>query len=69
MKPAAVTAAYPDIPPQYKYTYAVSDDYSQTKFQAQEEREGYNAAGSYQVSLPDGRIQTVTYTATKVSAY
>merc|ERR1712053_60223 len=34
-------------------------------FNAHEERDGYNTAGAYQVALPDGRTQTVTYTATK----
>ena len=51
----------------YQYTYAVKDDYSFSNFNAHEERDGYNAAGGYQVALPDGRTQIVTYTATKVS--
>ena len=58
---------YPDEVPVYKYTYAVKDDYSFSNFNAHEERDGYNAAGGYQVALPDGRTQIVTYTATKVS--
>merc|ERR1712128_362347 len=53
--------AYPDLPPVYKYTYAVQDDYSSSNFNAHEERDGYNANGGYQVALPDGRTQTVTY--------
>merc|ERR1712027_104752 len=53
--------AYPDLPPVYKYTYAVKDDYSSSNFNAHEERDGYNAAGGYQVALPDGRTQIVTY--------
>merc|ERR1712027_73559 len=53
--------AYPDLPPVYKYTYAVKDDYSFSNFNAHEERDGYNAAGGYQVALPDGRTQIVTY--------
>merc|ERR1712061_434816 len=52
---------YPDLPPVYKYTYAVKDDYSFSNFNAHEERDGYNAAGGYQVALPDGRTQIVTY--------
>ena len=59
--------AYPDEAPVYKYTYAVKDDYSFSNFNAHEERDGYNAAGGYQVALPDGRTQIVTYTATPVS--
>jgi len=57
--------AYPDLPPVYKYGYAVKDDYSFVNFNANEQRDGYDAAGSYSVALPDGRTQTVTYTATK----
>ena len=59
--------AYADEVPVYQYTYAVKDDYSFSNFNAHEERDGYNAAGGYQVALPDGRTQIVTYTATKVS--
>merc|ERR1712117_109455 len=55
--------AYPDLPPVYKYTYAVADDYSSSNFNAHEERDGYNAAGGYEVALPDGRKQIVTYAA------
>merc|ERR1719438_557143 len=57
--------AYGDEAPVYQYTYAVKDDYSFSNFNAHEERDGYNAAGGYQVALPDGRTQIVTYTATK----
>merc|ERR1719330_2064881 len=56
---------YADEVPVYQYTYAVKDDYSFSNFNAHEERDGYNAAGGYQVALPDGRTQIVTYTATK----
>ena len=59
---------YADEVPVYQYTYAVKDDYSFSNFNAHEERDGYNAAGGYQVALPDGRTQIVTYTATKVSS-
>merc|ERR1711913_129668 len=59
--PAYAEPAYPDLPPVYKYTYAVKDDYSFSNFNAHEERDGYNAAGGYQVALPDGRTQIVTY--------
>ena len=73
-RPASVPAygppepAYPDEAPVYKYTYAVKDDYSFSNFNAHEERDGYNTAGGYQVALPDGRTQIVTYTATPVSS-
>merc|ERR1712106_1125885 len=65
--PAPVYAqapVYPDLPPVYNYGYAVKDDYSFVNFNANEQRDGYNAQGGYQVSLPDGRTQIVTYTAT-----
>merc|ERR1712029_1254294 len=62
---APVEPTYPDEAPVYQYTYAVKDDYSFSNFNAHEERDGYNTAGAYQVALPDGRTQTVTYTATK----
>ncbi|KAK8392362.1 hypothetical protein O3P69_014608 [Scylla paramamosain] len=52
---------YPDVPPQYSSNYAVKDDYSGNDFAATETRDGYNTQGSYQVLLPDGRLQTVTY--------
>merc|ERR1712128_373158 len=59
--PYPAEPAYPDLPPVYKYTYAVKDDYSFSNFNAHEERDGYNAAGGYQVALPDDRTQIVTY--------
>ena len=64
--PPEKAVTYSDVPVKYTYTYAVDDDYSQARYNAQEQREGYNAAGSYEVSLPDGRVQKVTYTANKV---
>ena len=65
---APVTApAYPDLPPTYAYNYAIKDDTSLVNLAANEHRDGPVAAGSYQVALPDGRTQTVTYTAGIVS--
>ena len=64
---AYVEPAYPDLPPTYAYTYGVKDDTSLVNFAANEHRDGPAAAGSYQVALPDGRTQTVTYTAGLVS--
>merc|ERR1719418_380882 len=52
---------YADVPPAYDYAYAVADDYSGANFGATEQRDGYATSGSYNVALPDGRIQTVTY--------
>jgi hypothetical protein len=59
----SVEKEYPDIEPKYQYQYAVTDDYTKSNFQAQEERDGFSTLGSYRVALPDGRIQIVTYTA------
>jgi len=64
---AYVEPTYPDLPPTYAYTYGVKDDVSLVNFAANEHRDGPAAAGSYQVALPDGRTQTVTYTAGLVS--
>ena len=46
-----------------------ADDYSGAKFNAQETADGKAVTGSYQVALPDGRIQTVTYTADHYNGY
>merc|ERR1719385_43388 len=54
-----------ELPPQpFAYEYGVKDEYTGSAFQKIETQ---NAAGevegSYQVALPDGRLQTVTYRA------
>merc|ERR1711983_738757 len=52
------------------YTYAVADDYSKAAFNAEETSDGAsNVQGSYRVALPDGRIQTVTYTSNGYDGY
>merc|ERR1711923_1434 len=62
--PAPHPAKYVDEAPKpYAFQYGVADDYSGAKFNAQETADGKAVTGSYQVALPDGRIQTVTYTA------
>ena len=61
--------AYPDTVPSYNYNYGVSDSYSGANFGASEARDGYNTNGEYHVSLPDGRLQTVTYTADANTGY
>ncbi|CAL4090457.1 unnamed protein product [Meganyctiphanes norvegica] len=47
----------------YNYAYAVKDDYHGVDFGANEESDGALVQGAYNVVLPDGRKQTVTYTA------
>ena len=53
---------YADVPAVYTWEYAVQDDYSNNNFGAKEARDGYLTNGKYYVNLPDGRLQTVTYT-------
>ena len=50
-------------PAPYAFQYGVADEYSHANFNAQETADGKVTSGSYSVHLPDGRIQTVTYTA------
>jgi hypothetical protein len=45
----------------YKYEYAVVDEYSGLNFGASESREGYVTQGEYRVLLPDCRTQVVRY--------
>jgi len=59
-----------EAPQPYTYTYGVADDYSKANFNAAETSDANGVvSGSYSVSLPDGRIQTVTYTADHVNGY
>ena len=70
--PVVHAVAAPDLaePSPYTYTYAVADDYSKANFQQSESNDGTGAVtGSYSVNLPDGRIQTVTYTADHTNGY
>ncbi|XP_066944328.1 cuticle protein 8-like [Macrobrachium rosenbergii] len=55
----------PDAPAKYEFNYAVKDDYSGNDYSHAEARNGYDTSGSYQVLLPDGRVQTVEYTVSK----
>ena len=58
----APAPSYDESPKPYAFQYGVADDYSGAQFNAQETADGKAVSGSYQVALPDGRIQTVTYT-------
>ena len=54
----------------YTFNYAVADDYSKTNFNVAESDDGTGVReGSYNVALPDGRIQHVKYTADHVNGY
>merc|ERR1712008_283201 len=69
--PASYKApAKKETPKPFAFSYAVADDYSGSNFNAQENQDVNGAvSGSYSVSLPDGRIQTVTYTADHYNGY
>ncbi|CAG0899862.1 unnamed protein product [Cyprideis torosa] len=53
----------------YNFNWAVRDDETGIDMGHQEARDGDNTQGSYRVLLPDGRIQTVTYTVDGDSGY
>merc|ERR1712025_97098 len=53
---------YPAEEALYTYEYAVKDDYTSSDFAGKEARDGILTNGQYSVNLPDGRLQTVTYT-------
>ncbi|CAL4248568.1 unnamed protein product, partial [Meganyctiphanes norvegica] len=53
----------------YDFDWSVKDQYSGNDFGQQEQRDGDYTGGSYYVQLPDGRLQTVTYTVQDDSGY
>ena len=53
----------------YQYQYGVQDDYSGANFAASENSDAKVVTGTYTVHLPDGRIQTVKYTADHYNGY
>merc|ERR1712223_2186782 len=67
--PYHAPATYDETPKPYAFQYGVADDYSGANFNAQEAADGKAVSGSYQVHLPDGRVQTVTYTADHYNGY
>lgn len=67
--PAHHHVAYDESPKPYAYQYGVHDDYSGANFNAQETADGKGVVGSYQVHLPDGRVQTVSYSADHYNGY
>ena len=67
--PHHAPAHYDESPKPYAFQYGVADTYSGAQFSAQETADGKAVAGSYQVALPDGRVQTVTYTADHYTGY
>merc|ERR1712126_566730 len=67
--PAYKPAAYDETPKPYAFEYGVADDYSGAKFAQSETANGKQTSGSYSVNLPDGRVQTVTYTVDDYAGY
>merc|ERR1712036_134104 len=66
----AAVEAYPDEVSPYTFNYAVADDYSASNFNAAESSDGAGSAqGSYNVNLPDGRTQHVSYSADPVNGF
>jgi hypothetical protein len=65
------TYGVPDYegPAHYDFSYGVQDSYHGTNFGQSELRDGYSTQGTYYVSLPDGRLQTVDYHADDVTGY
>merc|ERR1711935_641275 len=56
----------------YNYAYEVkanNDYHGNVDFGHSETRDGCSTSGKYSVLLPDGRVQTVTYTATCYGGY
>merc|ERR1711935_1215577 len=62
--PAPVYKEEKLAPQPYAYEYGVADDYSKANFKKAETQDAEGkVAGSFTIALPDGRIQTTTYTA------
>ena len=61
--------SYADEPASYSYDWAVKDDSSNNNYGQTESRNGDKTTGSYYVLLPDGRIQTVTYSVDGYGGY
>ncbi len=51
----------PEGPAVYNFNWAVKDDPTNNNYGQTEDRNGDKTSGSYYVSLPDGRLQKVTY--------
>eukprot|EP00091_Calanus_sinicus_P020984 TRINITY_DN600_c0_g1_i3.p1 TRINITY_DN600_c0_g1~~TRINITY_DN600_c0_g1_i3.p1 ORF type:complete len:130 (-),score=19.55 TRINITY_DN600_c0_g1_i3:221-610(-) len=59
------------LPPQpFAYEYGVNDDYSKANFKKTETQDANGVVqGSFVIALPDGRIQTTTYTADHANGF
>merc|ERR1712036_96608 len=66
---APAPAPYDETPKPYAFEYGVADDYSGARFAQSGNTDGKVTSGSYTVNLPDGRVQTVTYTVDDYAGY
>ncbi|XP_066965733.1 cuticle protein 7-like [Macrobrachium rosenbergii] len=53
----------------FDFNYVVKDDYQNLDFGHKSNSDGEVVTGDYHVLLPDGRVQTVTYTADGYNGY
>lgn len=53
------------MPMPHKFEWEVKDEATKNDYEHREESDGTVVTGMYRVLLPDGRMQTVTYTADK----
>ena len=68
--PYGAPAPYEEAPEAFAYEYGVADDYSQANFKKAESQDAAgNVAGSFTIALPDGRVQTTTYTADHTNGF
>ena len=57
-------------PQPFSYEYGVADDYSKANFKKTETQDANGVVtGSFTIALPDGRIQTTSYTADHVNGF
>merc|ERR1711935_9118 len=72
---ALAQAQYPqpnpeEVPRPYTYQFGVKDEYTKSNFAKKESQDARgNVKGSFVIALPDGRIQTTTYTADPVLGF
>ena len=56
-------------PATYNFAWQVKDDPTNNNYGQNEDRNGDKTSGSYYVSLPDGRLQKVTYSVDGLGGY
>jgi hypothetical protein len=56
-------------PAVYNFNWLVKDDPTNNNYGQNEDRNGDKTSGSYYVSLPDGRLQKVTYSVDGLGGY